>query len=195
MPRYPGEPQITRKNYQDMTYREKLSFYDSHNGTMRFSNDLNQRLFGACGCQFCAETRATWAVNPAPIDDQRRKGSRSMSSINVCDRCGGLVTGIALGSVTVRTSADPNNTETVHKETCPHCVATVVMWLETPAEPQQKTPYREAWRRPPDEQEEKESDDAVRKLVRTVMEEVSSVKAIEGQATQAGDDPDCVVRR
>jgi len=93
-----------------------------------------------------------------------------MSSINVCDRCGGLVTGIALGSVTVRTSADPSNTETVHKETCPDCVDAIVEFLETPAEPKQKTPYRKAWERVAEE------DNTVRDIIRTVVEEVNNAQ-------------------
>jgi len=94
-----------------------------------------------------------------------------MSSINVCDRCGGLVTGIALGSVTVRTSADPSNTETVHKEICPDCTDIIVTLLETAVEPLQKTPYRKAWLRVPSEE-----DDTVRNIIRTVVEEVHNAQ-------------------
>lgn len=186
----PHRVTVWRQTFEQMTPAQKIDFYDSHNGDTRFSNDLNQRLFGVCGCYYCGEIRKTWANNPAPINDQRRKGSNSMSSINVCDRCGGLVTGAALGQITVRTSADAKVSETVHAEICPGCVTLFVELVETPVDPAQKTPYKAPWARPKSKTEEAEEESAVRKLVRTIVEEVADAqKAIAAPTVVADSDP------
>lgn len=173
-------PSPWREKYNAMTIDERLNLYDQHNGHTRLSNDLNQRLHGVCGCEYCAETRRLWTEHPAPINNPSRKGSHAMGSINICDISGDLTNGEALGAVTLVTSGNPRKSETIHKEICPLCVAAIVAILETPIDAHGKRAQTKPWTRP------KSPDEArnVRDIIRMVVEEVHNAKAIEGPATK-----------
>lgn len=165
---------IGMRPFETLTRDEKLAYYDSHNGDARTSPDLNLRLFGKCGCPWCSRIRHEWATNPAPINDQQRKGSRAMSSVNICDRCGSMVTGVALGALTIRTSADYETSETITKELCPDCVAIVVgIADQADAEPVRRS-YRKPWVRPTEEK------DTVRGLIKQIVQEVHDAKKAIG---------------
>lgn len=57
-----------------------------------------------------------------------------MASVNLCDRCGVMVKGAALGAVQIRTSSDPDVTEVVTKEICPVCVEEILTLVEMDAD-------------------------------------------------------------
>lgn len=169
--------------YHDMTDDEKLSMYDQHNRHARLSDDITLRLQGVCGCHYCAETRKMWTEKPAPINDPRRKGSRAMGSINICDISGDLVNGGALGSVTLVTSGVPGKSETIHKEICPVCVGALVEILETATDAHGRKAQTKPWTRPNDPNKPNN----VRDIIRMVVEEVHNAKAIESGPTTKVD--------
>lgn len=184
-------PSPWREKYNAMTRDERLNLYDQHNRHARTSNDLNLRLHGVCGCEFCAETRKEWSQNPAPINDPRRKGSRAMGSINVCDISGDFVNGEALGSVTLVTSGNTRESETIHKEICPACVAALVRILETGTDQHSKRAHTKGWKRP--KVEDDTAEESVRSIIRKVVEETHRAqKEIAGRTTEV-DPEDNVV--
>lgn len=184
-------PSPWRDKYNAMTRDERINMYDQHNGNARLSNILNLRLYGVCGCQYCAETRKEWAVNPAPINDPRRKGSRAMGSINVCDISGDFVNGEALGSITLITSGNTRDSETIHREICPACVAELVRLLETQVDQHSKRAHTKGWKRPKVKNDTEE--ESVRSIIRKVVEEVhGATREIEAGATKV-DPEDNVV--
>lgn len=173
-----------RERYNAMTVDERLSLYDQHNRHARLSSDVTLRLYGICGCEYCAETRKLWAENPAPINDPSRKGSHAMGSINICDISGDLVNGEALGSVTLVTSGSPGKSETIHKEICPACVAELVQLLENQVDQHSRKAHNNPWERPKDPNKANN----VRDIIRMVVEEVHDAKAIEAP-TPRHDEP------
>lgn len=184
-------PSPWRAKYDAMSWDEKLNLYDQHNGNARVSNDLNMRLHGVCGCEYCAETRKEWSRNPAPINDPRRKGSRAMGSINICDMSGDFVNGEALGSVTLITSANHRKAETIHKEICPECVAALVGILESGHDQHSKKAHTKAWERP--KVAEDSGEQSVRSIIRQVVEETHRAQREIAGTTTKVDPKDNVV--
>lgn len=169
-----------------ITFRsEQLRLYDSHNGTSRLSNDPMQRLYGKCGCQQCAYIRRTViATLPAPINQQNRKGSNNMAGINICDRCGSMVTGNALGQVQIRTSSDDRESEIIAKEVCPACVQDLVSLVEVePVERRDVRAFREPWKRPTVEKGASKS--AAEALAEMVSSAVDERLALDSKAAKA----------
>lgn len=103
-----------------------------------------------------------------------------MSSVNLCDRCGAMVTGAALASLNLRTSADYDTSETVTKELCPGCVALIIALVEDDNVQPLHRSYRKPWVRPEDP-----ANDPVRKVIRDVLEEaLNAHRAIEAEAKE-----------
>lgn len=71
-----------------------------------------------------------------------------MSAVNICDRCGSLVRGVALGAISLVTSGDSDR-ERVDKELCPGCIEDLLPLIETEVEPKQRG-YKDPYRRTPE---------------------------------------------
>lgn len=108
------------------TRAKRNAYYDKHNPGMRRSPDKGQRMYGSCGCNSCQVYRAEFLAN-LPINESEV----SMAQVMICDRCGGMVKGNAIGRITLTTSSDPDNTETIREEICPGCVEHILMFIET----------------------------------------------------------------
>ncbi len=127
--------------------RQKVfRFYDQHNPGSRQSTDVNERLFGRCGCGECQTVRDRYQFGNMPMNDQTRKDTK-LGTVNICDLCGSLAQGVAIGAIILTTSSDPDTYETIKKEVCPGCVGEIVALLEMTREPR-NTGYREPFKRP-----------------------------------------------
>lgn len=72
----------------------------------------------------------------------------TMSSIHLCEGCGAMVTGNAIGVVQVRTSNDMNASETISRELCPGCIGAVLAVVEQERDEPRERAYRKPWTRP-----------------------------------------------
>ena len=123
---------------------QKIELYEAHNGrNVLYSPDPNVRRFGRCGCPWCAKFRTEFNLATMPMNRQDRS-TNSMGSINICDRCGSLVQGRAVGSVAITTSSDPATADEKTMEICPGCVADFMLMWETVVTPREKA-YRQPY--------------------------------------------------
>src|SRR5262245_36721684 len=133
-----------------------LDLYDRHNPGCRVSSDPQKRLYGQCGCTHCGYVRSRWNDILAPMDVPGRETGK-LSSVNICDRCGALVQGIALGAINLVVSSD-SMAERLSKELCPGCVGEMVLLLETPLSDAPARAYKEPWKRPEEDKEQSVND-------------------------------------
>lgn len=172
------------REYWNLNMDQWLEVYERHNPGCLRSLDPNERRFGKCGCLGCAEMRQIYKWAEMPMNAQGRK-TNQMSSINMCDRCGALVQGEAVGAVTLVTGSNVR-AERMHKEICPGCVAALLALLEAAATPSQQA-YKEPWKRPqpaPKGMGELQDVDT-EVLLATVMERQMKTRAIEGTSKEA----------
>lgn len=69
-----------------------------------------------------------------------------MAAVAICDRCGGLGTGTALGGIAYKKRLN-DSTSRGECEICPRCVASFVAWLANP-EPGDGSPFRVTYQDP-----------------------------------------------
>jgi hypothetical protein len=131
------------RNWYQLPESEQLHLYDKHNGVTRLSADRDERMYGKCGCIPCSQIRKTWQHIVAPINQPGR--DNRMSSILICDRCGAMVTGNAVGAVTIVASGE-QRAERFAKDLCPGCIGDVMDLLaqEHPVTPRERA-YRKGW--------------------------------------------------
>lgn len=140
---------LSDRHYRSHTWatysrEQHFELYEAHNPGALNSRDPMKRVHGSCGCGWCQEFRRQYPQGKMAIN--RPGKERAMGSINVCDRCGALVKGNALGSVDLVTSADPASAETIEMEVCPACVADLVLLLENPVGDRERA-YGDPWKR------------------------------------------------
>lgn len=157
-----------------------LRGYEEHNPGAMHHPDPQVRTYGKCGCGLCVEVRTIEQFGNRPMNKQGR-GEHRMSSINMCDRCGALVQGAAVGAVSLVTGSGPK-AERLDKEICPGCVDQFVKLIESSPAPQQQA-YKEAWKRPRKTAKGmgELTDVSTEALLATVMERQLYTKAIEAE--------------
>lgn len=172
--------------YRNMTWEEKLRHYDMHNRDSRFSTDPNLRNNGLCGCMNCATTRKSWQDIPIPVNDYGKEKARNMASINLCERCGSMVTGNALAGINIRTGGEYES-ETIQKEVCPDCIGAIIAIVEAETDPNERA-YRKPWKRADEEPKSVAATlantplkDVIQEVVREVVNEQ---RAIEGRKAE-----------
>jgi hypothetical protein len=104
-----------------------------------------------------------------------RKRRVSMSAVNICDRCGAMVKGNALGALSLATSNDPHNVKRFDKELCPDCIALFYgLLVAEDVEPKQRA-YQKPFsvpREAPKSVAEALENTSLADFVRTVVKEV-----------------------
>lgn len=98
-----------------------------------------------------------------------------MASVNICDRCGSLVRGAALGSVSLVVSSE-SMAERISKEICPGCVGDLVLTLEVPISPA-KNAYREPWARPAEQTDSATLEQLAGELFERLMKRQNAIES------------------
>lgn len=99
------------------------------------------------GCPHCAQGRTKdfpYCTKPFPVVEMRepKMEVRLMSAVNLCERCGNLMLGKAVATLTLQKTP---TAEVERLEWCPGCVNDFVRFLETQPDRPNET-YREPWK-------------------------------------------------
>lgn len=112
-----------------------------------------------------------------------------MGSVNMCERCGALMIGGAVGSVVIALSSDPDTYENVKREICPGCVEDILTLVETKVTPKENG-YREPYKRPEEPAKglgELTGVDLETLLAEALQRAMKANRAIEGKSTRVDD--------